>query len=200
MRAAITGAGFKRAAIVGHSYGSTVASRLVQEYPGVVEALVLLDPVSIGEEGGCWGRGVRGKGGEGSGVLGGGVRGRGGRRMVLSHAAFCLLLHLFLVMPSFVITDRQPPQIKQNLLPHPPNPHCAQVCFHMYLPDLLTTFLYTRSFTSGHMLLDAVMRCVSTEVHCTAAFSRNFFWTRGWGKEWGRGGCVRAWRAANTVA
>lgn len=37
--------GFSRAAVLGHSYGTMVASRLVMKYPQLVHSMCLTDPV-----------------------------------------------------------------------------------------------------------------------------------------------------------
>lgn len=37
--------GFSKSAVMGHSYGTMVASRLVMEYPQLVHSMCLIDPV-----------------------------------------------------------------------------------------------------------------------------------------------------------
>lgn len=39
--------GYSRAAVVAHSYGTTIASRLVIKYPQLVHSMCLTDPVSV---------------------------------------------------------------------------------------------------------------------------------------------------------
>lgn len=51
-----------------------------------------------------------------------------------------------------------------------------QVCFAMFMPDLIRNFLYTRH-NSGCIVIDVIMALVSSELHCTRTFSRRFFWT-----------------------
>ena len=46
VRSMLTKHGISKACIVGHSYGTTVASRFVQDYRKCVDGLVLIDPVS----------------------------------------------------------------------------------------------------------------------------------------------------------
>lgn len=45
--------GYSRAAVVAHSYGTTIASRLVIKYPQLVHSMCLTDPVSVHA---MWGR------------------------------------------------------------------------------------------------------------------------------------------------
>lgn len=47
VRAALAARGYEEAVVVGHSYGTFVASRFVQLYPECVHALALLDPVCM---------------------------------------------------------------------------------------------------------------------------------------------------------
>lgn len=49
--------GYSRAAVVAHSYGTTIASRLVIKYPQLVHSMCLTDPVSVH---GVWGGRIAG--------------------------------------------------------------------------------------------------------------------------------------------
>lgn len=46
----------------------------------------------------------------------------------------------------------------------------------MYMPTLLRNFLYNIP-KSGNHLMDFLMWLVSRELHCTATFCRNFYWS-----------------------
>eukprot|EP00879_Flechtneria_rotunda_P023592 GHRR01024959.1.p1 GENE.GHRR01024959.1~~GHRR01024959.1.p1 ORF type:complete len:452 (+),score=112.94 GHRR01024959.1:201-1556(+) len=92
--AILTAHGARKAAVMAHSYGTMVASRLVLKHEAVVSSLCLLDPV----------------------------------------------------------------------------------CMAMYLPDLVKNFLYTRH-DSGCLAVDLIMALVSTELYCSATFSRHFCWS-----------------------
>jgi pimeloyl-ACP methyl ester carboxylesterase len=50
------------------------------------------------------------------------------------------------------------------------------VCFAMYMPTLLRSFLY-RLPSSGAPIMDMLMWVVARELHCVAAFCRGFFWS-----------------------
>jgi hypothetical protein len=51
-----------------------------------------------------------------------------------------------------------------------------QVCFAMFMPNLLRNFLYVQH-NSGCWWLDLLLRFVASELHCCANFSRKFFWS-----------------------
>lgn len=46
------------------------------------------------------------------------------------------------------------------------------VCFAMYMPRLIRTFLYAKSPNSGNWLLDQALLMVAKELHCAATFCR----------------------------
>lgn len=46
--------GWEKAGFIGHSYGSFLASAIVQQYKGRVQMLALIDPVCLGEPGCMW--------------------------------------------------------------------------------------------------------------------------------------------------
>lgn len=46
----------------------------------------------------------------------------------------------------------------------------------MFLPNLLSNFLYGRQ-RCGVFWLDLVLKFVSSELHCCANFSRQFYWS-----------------------
>lgn len=46
------------------------------------------------------------------------------------------------------------------------------VCFAMYMPRLIRTFLYAKSPESGNWLLDCALQMVAKELHCAATFCR----------------------------
>lgn len=56
---------------------------------------------------------------------------------------------------------------------------CVQVCFAMFMPNLLRNFLYVRH-NSGCWWLDLILRFVASELHCCTNFSRKFFWSSEW--------------------
>lgn len=56
---------------------------------------------------------------------------------------------------------------------------CVQVCFAMFMPNLLRNFLYARH-KSGCWWLDLILRFVASELHCCTNFSRKFFWSSEW--------------------
>lgn len=51
-----------------------------------------------------------------------------------------------------------------------------QVCFAMYMPNLVKFFLYS-CHISGSLLVDSLIALLSSEIHCASNFCRNFFWT-----------------------
>lgn len=53
---------------------------------------------------------------------------------------------------------------------------CLQVCFAMYMPNLVKFFLYS-CHLSGSLLVDGMIALLSSEIHCARNFCRNFFWT-----------------------
>lgn len=67
-----------------------------------------------------------------------------------------------------------------------------QVCFAMFMPNLLRNFLYARH-NSGCWPLDFIMRLVASELHCCANFSRKFFWSSKCTPGWVPGFSVVAW-------
>ncbi|KAI8468988.1 MAG: hypothetical protein J3K34DRAFT_522470 [Monoraphidium minutum] len=93
----------------------------------------------------------------------------GGFLRFLGHDKVHLMGHSYGSMVASRFTQLHPDAVTTLTLLDP-------VCFGMFMPTLLYTFLYSFP-ASGNAIIDAGMYFVSRELHMTATFCRRFFWS-----------------------